>query len=145
MKLLRSFALTVFCLAIGYGQLPTAQVTGLITDSSGAAVPSAQVELLNLSTGLRSTTTTNSDGNYVFPVVQPATWNLGVNEDGKYGLYWMQATGVDLAVVNDERSKEHYHDIQVPVRLKRKERAIDDQQCLIIFFIKCGRSQSPVS
>lgn len=48
------------------------------------------------------------------PVVQPATWNLGVNDNGKYGLYWMQATGVDLAVVNDERSKEHYHDIQFP-------------------------------
>jgi hypothetical protein len=92
MKLL---ALAAFGLMVGYGQLPTAQVTGLITDSSGAAVPAAQVELLNVATGLRSTTNTNSDGNYVFPVVRPATYQVTVS---KQGFGTVTRNGVELAV-----------------------------------------------
>jgi hypothetical protein len=87
--------LVFFCVAVANGQLPTAQVTGLIIDSTGAAVPAAQVELVNLSTGLKSSTATNSDGNYVFPVVQPATYQITVS---KQGFGTITRKGVELEV-----------------------------------------------
>lgn len=48
------------------------------------------------------------------PVVQPATWRLGGDEDARYCILWMLATGVDAAIVHDEKSKEHYHDVVHP-------------------------------
>ena len=56
-----------------------ASMAGTITDSSGALVPGATVTLVNLGTGIRSTTATNSAGRYAFPAVPPgANYSLTV-------------------------------------------------------------------
>jgi hypothetical protein len=38
---------------VALSQQPTAQITGLVTDTSGSAVPGAQIQILNVNTGLR--------------------------------------------------------------------------------------------
>ncbi len=76
-------------------QLPTAQVTGLITDASGASVPGADIDLLNQTTGVHSRTRSNDDGNYVFPVVQPSTYQITVS---KQGFGTATRKGVELVV-----------------------------------------------
>jgi hypothetical protein len=48
------------------------------------------------------------------PVSMPATWHLGMNPNGEEGMIWLQCTGVDVAIVHDATSEEHYHDIQHP-------------------------------
>lgn len=48
------------------------------------------------------------------PVSMPATWHLGLNPNGEEGMIWLQCTGVDAAIVHDQTSEEHYHDIQHP-------------------------------
>ena len=45
---------------------------GRVTDSSGAAVPGATVEVLNLATGVVTTSTTNEQGSYRAPLLNPA-------------------------------------------------------------------------
>ena len=81
--------------AAAVAQLPTAQVTGLITDSSGAAIPSADIDLFNPATGLHTRTVSNADGNYVFPVVQPANYQITVT---KAGFGNTTRTGLELVV-----------------------------------------------
>jgi hypothetical protein len=63
------------------------------------------------------------------PVVQPATWHLGMSEDVDHNIYWMQCTGVDVAIVHDEKSQEPYKDVMHPRKYEgRLEPVYDDQQ-----------------
>lgn len=57
-------------------------LTGNITDSSGAVVPSANVIALNTGTGASRTVTTNSDGIYTFENLQPGQYTLSVTVTG---------------------------------------------------------------
>src|SRR5262249_46051862 len=57
-----------------YGSL-----TGNVTDPSGAALPSAHVEAVNVGTGVVSTATTNDHGVYLFSDLQPGTYKVTVS------------------------------------------------------------------
>ncbi|HEV2323661.1 MAG TPA: TonB-dependent receptor [Terracidiphilus sp.] len=59
-----------------------ATVTGTVTDSSGAVVPNAKVELTNTATGVSRTVTSNSVGAYRFPNVGIGTYNMVVTASG---------------------------------------------------------------
>jgi hypothetical protein len=61
-----------------FGQSGTTGISGIVTDTAGAAVPGATITLSDPSTGFSRTTTTNSDGKYNFPGLQPATYRLEV-------------------------------------------------------------------
>ena len=82
----------VFLLA---GQQPTAQVTGLITDASGAAVPGAAIDITNINTGQTLGTVSNESGNYVFPVVSPGRYTMTVHKEGFDAV---TRTGLELTV-----------------------------------------------
>jgi len=41
------------------------QISGTVTDASGAVIPNATVTVLNIATGLKKTATTNAEGNYI--------------------------------------------------------------------------------
>ena len=58
--------------------LTTGQVRGQIADPSGAGVPAANVELRDTTTGATRTTTTNSEGQYIFPQVPPGVYSVTV-------------------------------------------------------------------
>jgi hypothetical protein len=58
------------------------QITGLVTDSSGAPVPSASVEAVNESTGVTKSTTTNVQGNYFIPSLLPGVYKVTVSRPG---------------------------------------------------------------
>lgn len=60
------------------------------------------------------------------PITMPATWNLGMSENGDEGVVWMQALGVDNAIVHDKTSTEHYKDIVHPEKFKGKMEVIYD-------------------
>src|SRR3954471_8658918 len=55
---------------------------GRVTDSSGAAVPGATVDVLNLATGVVSTSTTNEQGSYRMPFLNPGTYRVTVSLSG---------------------------------------------------------------
>lgn len=61
------------CMALSANaQQQTAQLTGRITDSSGAAIPDATVVVANPARGLRIVVKSDSRGNYVAPLLPPA-------------------------------------------------------------------------
>lgn len=59
-----------------------ASVTGTVTDPQQAAVPNAVVTLSNDATGVTVRATTDADGNYEFPFVQPGNYTLKVSQPG---------------------------------------------------------------
>jgi hypothetical protein len=97
-KLLRLLAcgllLTSFGAFRAYAQL-TAQITGTITDPSGAAVTMASVSVVNESTGIQWKAKTNQDGIYTVPLLQPGTYRIEVEAPG---FRKMSRSGVQLAV-----------------------------------------------
>src|SRR5260370_14173302 len=52
------------------GQTVSTEILGLVTDSTGAVIPSATIKVLRPATGDLRTATTNETGNYVFPLLE---------------------------------------------------------------------------
>ncbi len=57
-------------------------ITGTVTDSSGAIVPRASVTLRNTGTNIRTQVETNSSGIYVFPALNPGSYDLAIEAPG---------------------------------------------------------------
>jgi len=60
----------------------SSSVQGVVTDSSGAIVPGASVELRNLDTGITVANTTSSSGNYSFASVAPGRYIIKAQAKG---------------------------------------------------------------
>jgi hypothetical protein len=60
----------------------TGEITGLVTDSSGAAVTGATVTVTNKATNAQRQVTTNSEGIYSFPSLFPGVYALKVEQQG---------------------------------------------------------------
>ena len=63
-------------------QEATGTISGVITDSTGAAIPGAAVEARNTRTNLSRVTETDGRGEYAIPILQPGLYNLTVTKDG---------------------------------------------------------------
>jgi Carboxypeptidase regulatory-like domain/TonB dependent receptor len=91
----------VLCLSLlvgsaGHAQATyTAQLTGTVTDASGAVIPGAKVTLTDEATEVGSTTTTDARGVYVFTGVRPSTYTIRVEAPN---LASQERKGVTLAV-----------------------------------------------
>ena len=59
-----------------------AEVTGRVTDPTGAVIPSADVSVLNMETGVRHPVHTNQDGYYLVPSLDPGKYQVGVTASG---------------------------------------------------------------
>ncbi len=82
-----------------YGQSSTATLSGVVTDENGAAVVGATVNVLNTEVGTRRTVTTNSDGAFTVPLLQPSRYQLTVQQTN-FAMF--EATDVVLNT-NDSR------------------------------------------
>ena len=61
-----------------FAQTEKAQLNGVIADSSQAAVPGAQVVASSTVTGTKRTVTTNEQGLYSIPFLDPGTYDIQV-------------------------------------------------------------------
>ncbi len=68
--------------SLGFGQTPTGGVNGVVTDSTGAAIPSATLTLTNPATGIVTTAVTNASGVYAFVNVAPSLYSLKAEKPG---------------------------------------------------------------
>ena len=59
-----------------------ARISGTVTDPTGAAIPGATVTATRMTTGDRTTVTSNAQGEYVFPSLAPAAYGIGVTANG---------------------------------------------------------------
>ncbi len=58
------------------------EITGTVTDSSGAVAAGASVTLLNTATSQARKVSTNEGGNYTIPFVPPGVYEVRVQKDG---------------------------------------------------------------
>lgn len=66
-----------------FGQsITTGEITGTVTDPSGAVIAGATVTLVSPTTGSERTDTTNASGVYRFPLVQPGDYTLTIKTPG---------------------------------------------------------------
>ncbi|HEX5283281.1 MAG TPA: TonB-dependent receptor [Bryocella sp.] len=108
MKLMRGVA----GILLGFGFVlsvasPRAQsinssVQGVVTDSTGASVPSAAVTLTNVQTGVVLKGQTDEAGNYAFPSVPLGLYNLSVAKEG-FAVYQIDR----FNVIVGERATEN--------------------------------------
>ena len=73
--------------SLSFGQTAgTGTITGVVTDTSGAAIPNATVVITNTDTGVSRTIQTNSDGSYTATFLQPGHYEviLGGGAFGKF-------------------------------------------------------------
>src|SRR6266481_468019 len=77
------FCLLVFgCASMAFTQTESATVSGRITDTDGAAVHGAQVQLESIEHGTTQKATTNDAGIYVFPGLLPGQYHMTVMKTG---------------------------------------------------------------
>src|SRR5579862_9648517 len=66
----------------GFAQSSNGQLTGLVADSSGAAVEGASVTATNTATGVAYSGTTNGAGVYVLPQLVPGQYKVSLSKEG---------------------------------------------------------------
>jgi hypothetical protein len=84
-KLLLRFSavLLVLCMPTWLeAQTATGQITGTVTDASGALMPGVKVTLTNRSTGLVRDTITTETGSYSFPLLQAGVYAITAERQG---------------------------------------------------------------
>ncbi len=79
-NLLAGFLLTFF-LGLTLARAQSSTVNGHITDSGGAAVSKATVEIQNGATGIVTSVLTNGDGYYLSPPIEPGSYTLRAKGD----------------------------------------------------------------
>jgi hypothetical protein len=79
--ILSAFVVTSL-LAPTYAQKTSGTIRGLVTDPSGAVVPSVTVIIRSDGTGSTRTVTTNVQGEYVAPELPTGTYTIAVNAPG---------------------------------------------------------------
>src|SRR4051794_16400661 len=81
-KLICIFALSCAAAGLSYGQVSTAELSGTVTDSTGAVVPNAKVTAANVATNIERSTVTGSSGNYIVPLLPPGDYLVTVEASG---------------------------------------------------------------
>jgi Carboxypeptidase regulatory-like domain len=65
-----------------WGQAVSATLLGTVTDNTGAAVPNAQVQILENATAIAHAGVTNGSGNFTFPDLTPGTYAVSAEVKG---------------------------------------------------------------
>src|SRR5690242_20272242 len=76
------FALVLLGGALSNAQEYRGRVQGVVTDSTGALVPGATLQLKNNGTGVQLTRVSNEQGLYVFDYVDPGSYTLSAEMTG---------------------------------------------------------------
>src|ERR1017187_827274 len=75
-------ALALFFASLGFSQVSTSRLDGVVTDPTGAAVPGAEVTVTNLATDQVFKTTTAEDGGWALPLMAAAKYKIAASKSG---------------------------------------------------------------
>lgn len=82
MRMFQVYLALTLAVCFADAQVTTSKLEGSVRDQSGAVVPGARVSALNIKTKAASETTVNTDGQYVFPSLQPGDYTVSVEGSG---------------------------------------------------------------
>src|ERR1700757_639241 len=76
--------MTVFSVLFTSGAMwaQTSQINGIVKDSSGLAIPGAEIKVTQTATGVVRNTTSGTDGGYVLPNLPTGPYLLEVTKEG---------------------------------------------------------------
>jgi len=97
--LVRSFPILLLCLSLGWSQTQRGEVTGVVTDSSGASVSGAKVEISNPQTGAKFDVVSNDTGVYTIPLVPYGRYQMTVTAPG-FAPYTRPVVEVAIGTTN---------------------------------------------
>jgi hypothetical protein len=80
--MLGALLLLVFASTLSAQIVETGIITGIVKDNTGAVVIKANVTVRNTSTGLTTNTTTDSQGLFVSPPLNPGNYDIAVDVPG---------------------------------------------------------------
>lgn len=74
----------ILCVLAGAGraQISTSRLEGTVQDSTGAVIPGAKVEIVNVKTQIGGATTCDAEGRFAFPSLPPSEYTLSVEAAG---------------------------------------------------------------
>src|SRR5690349_20053386 len=81
-RILRLITLALVCSGCYAQTVFSANIQGVVTDSSGAAVAGATIRLKNLDTGVSAETTSSSSANYRVSSLAPGRYSVRVEAPG---------------------------------------------------------------
>ncbi len=90
--------------SIAHAQLTTADILGTVTDSTGAAVPGAQVQVKNLGTNDTRNGVTDGSGNFSFTTLLPGKYTVTVTAPG-----FKVSNTTGLAIEAGDRARADAH------------------------------------
>ncbi|MDE1175822.1 MAG: TonB-dependent receptor [Edaphobacter sp.] len=96
--------LTVALVKPSFAQNTTADVVGTVTDSSGAVVPGATIELTNTDTQEKRVVTSGAGGEYTFTLLKPSRYSLSVTAAG-FKVFVINS----FALAAGDRAREDSH------------------------------------
>ena len=80
---------------LGFCQSTNGEITGVVSDTAGASIPTAQLTATNAKTGVAYKTAANESGTYTIPLVPPGDYVIEVVSPGFSNL---RRTGITLQV-----------------------------------------------
>lgn len=78
----RSVFLLLVLAAAAYGQTNTGAITGIVTDTTGSAIPAAKVAIRELTTNAMVNTVTTASGNFTAPSLPVGQYEVSVSTAG---------------------------------------------------------------
>ena len=119
----------IFCLVLSvaaWAQAFTGNITGLVTDPTGAALAGAQVSLRNNATNDSRSATTNEAGLYNFPQLPPGNYRLEVEIQG-FRKYQIASIALQTAQVAEVNAQMTLGDVAEKIEVAAAAVAIDTQ------------------
>ena len=123
-QLVGKFLFLTFMLGMFGGSLfgQTAEITGVVTDPNAAAVAGAAVTVRNVETSIVFESTTNSQGYYTFPLLNPGKYELAVSKAGfrtanrpGIQLYVAQVARIDIGLTLGEIRESVSVEAEAPI------------------------------
>ena len=100
-------------------QQPTAQITAIITDSSGAVGTAAQIKVVNTETGMHWEAQSNESGDSVFSNLRPGNYEITVSRDG---FATVNRGGINLVISQVGRGSTSHSRWGAPVKAWKSRR-----------------------
>jgi outer membrane receptor protein involved in Fe transport len=97
-----ALAVLLFSASIAWAQVTTANLSGVVQDTSNSVIPGAEVTLTNDATGLVYNTQSGAGGDFLFSVLPTGTYTLSIQTAG-FKVY--EATGITLAASQNIRQQ----------------------------------------